>query len=102
MDSFKLINDFLTFNGRLEKKPFIKKILNCFCADLCTDNNRARHKHAASCSSIIRLCYSADVAGGKALPRYRAQLAENSSGSRRAYYSACFTRFPRFPLLGQK
>lgn len=68
MDSFKLINDFLTFNGRLEKKPFIKKILNCFFADLCTDDNRARHKHAASCSGIIRLCYSADVAGGKALP----------------------------------
>lgn len=102
MDSFKLINDFLTFNGRLEKKPFIKKILNCFCTDLCSDDNRTCHKHAASCSGIVRLCYSADVAGGKALPRYRAQLAENSSGSRRAYYSASFPRFPRFPLLGQK
>ena len=99
MDSFKLINDFLRPFG---KEAVYKKILNCFCADLCTDNNRARHKHAASCSSIVRLCYSADVTGGKALPRYRAQLAENSSGSRRAYYSACFTRFPRFPLLGQK
>lgn len=102
MDSFKLINDFLTFNGRLEKKPFIRRYLIVFFADLCTDDNRARHKHAASCSSIVRLCYSANVAGSKALPRYRSQLAENSSGSRRAYYSACFTRFPRFPLLGQK
>ena len=64
MDSFKLINDFLTFNGRLEKKPFIRRYL----IDLCTDDNRARHKHAASYSSIVRLCYSADVAGGKALP----------------------------------
>ena len=62
MDSFKLINDFLTFNGRLEKKPFIRRYLIVF------DDNRARHKHAASCSSIVRLCYSADVAGGKALP----------------------------------
>lgn len=71
MDSFKLINDFLTFNGRLEKKPFIRRYLIVFFADLCSDDNRA-------------------------------QLGENSSGSRRAYYSACFTRFPRFPLLGQK
>ena len=87
MDSFKLINDFLTFNGRLEKKPFIRRYLIVFLLTY---------------ASIVRLCYSADVAGGKALPRYRTQLAENSSGSRRAYYSACFTRFPGFPMLGQK
>lgn len=30
MDSFKLINDFLTFNGRLEKKPFIRRYLIVF------------------------------------------------------------------------
>ena len=62
MDSFKLINDFLTFNGRLEKKPFIRRYLIVFLLTY------ACHKHAASCSSIVRLCYSADVTGGKALP----------------------------------
>ncbi len=31
MDSFKLINDFLTFNGRLEKKPFIRRYLIVLC-----------------------------------------------------------------------
>lgn len=30
MDSFKLINDFLSFNGRLEKQPFIKRYLIVF------------------------------------------------------------------------
>lgn len=27
MDTFKIINDFLTFNGRLEKQPFIRRYL---------------------------------------------------------------------------
>lgn len=31
MDSFKLINDFFTFNGRLEKKPFIRRYLIVLC-----------------------------------------------------------------------
>lgn len=30
MDSFKLIEDFLTFNGRLERQPFIKRYIVVF------------------------------------------------------------------------
>ena len=30
MDSVKLIQDFLTFNGRLEKQPFIKRYIVVF------------------------------------------------------------------------
>lgn len=30
MDVFKIINDFLTFQGRLEKQPFIKRYLIVF------------------------------------------------------------------------
>lgn len=68
MDSFKLINDFLTFNGRLEKKPFIRRYLIVFLLTYALMTIGRAIKHAASCSSIVRLCYSADVTGGKALP----------------------------------
>ncbi len=30
MDSYKLINDFLSFNGRLDKQPFIRRYLVVF------------------------------------------------------------------------
>ena len=95
MDSFKLINDFLTFNGRLEKKPFIRRYLIVFVLTyaLMTIGRAINMPLLVAASSVFVI---------KALPRYRAQLAENSSGSRRAYYSACFPRFPGFPLLGQK
>ena len=97
MDSFKLINDFLTFNGRLEKKPFIRRYLIVFLLTyaLMTIGRAINMPLLVAASSVF-------VIPQKALPRYRAQLGENSSGSRRAYYSACFTRFPGFPLLGQK
>ena len=104
MDSFKLINDFLTFNGRLEKKPFIRRYLIVFLLTyaLMTIGRAINMPLLVAASSVfvipqmslaVRRCHDIGLSS---------QLAENSSGSRRAYYSACFTRFPRFPLLGQK
>lgn len=102
MDSFKLINDFLTFNGRLEKKPFIRRYLIVFLLTyaLMTIGRAINMPLLVAASSVfvipqmslaVRRCHDIGLSWPK-----------NSSGSRRAYYSACFTRFPRFPLLGQK
>lgn len=68
MDSFKLINDFLTFNGRLEKKPFIRRYLIVFLLTYALMTIGRAINMPLLVSSIVRLCYSADVAGGKALP----------------------------------